>query len=253
MNLCLRDPFIVNEYGQYYLLYADENGIFERAVRDREHLSPPRPLISPHADVRDIAAWASPQIYFSYLTVTVTTRDGRRGIRIFQCDCEYMPGVSVFFPLTDLITPPDWNCTDGRLFSGHLVFTRRSPKSSSIYTMPLSRDSRVSLGRPKRILPDGEAAVLWFTDTECRVPGIAMLYFSRGRACIASAASWRPDGAWTKRPLPIPVRGTHAALFDDPDGNLAAILSLPDGRLQLCWLVWQNENFSLIPQTNAVI
>lgn len=239
-----RDPFIINENGQYYLLYADESGICECAFRDLTHLSAPRPLIDPTADVSDIAAWASPQLCGGILSVTVTRHDGCCGIRLFSCG-EYIPGYSTFRPLTGLLTLPEWNCTDGRLFAGHLVFTRRSAHSSSIYTVPLNRDF-LPADKPKRILPDAEAPSLWFT--EAQQPGIGMLCFCRGKACIAHAASWTPDGAWMKRPLPIPVSGCHAALFEDSDGSFMAAVSTPDGQMQFCYLEWQGDEFALIPQ-----
>ena len=241
-----RDPFLVNENGQYYLLYADENGVQECAFSRFTHLSRPRPLIAPPSDVGEIAAWASPRLaYGSFLTVTVTLSDGRRGVRVFACD-EYIPGDTVFQPYAELLTPPDWDCTDGQIFAGHLIFTRRSPKSSSLYAVPLTDDFRRPAGKPMRILQDGENAVLWFTETYR--PGMAMLYFSRGKARIASAASYTPACAWTKHPLSLSVSGCHAALFEDPDNNFMAAVRTSDGRMQFCYLEWQGDSFALIPQ-----
>lgn len=242
----VRDPFIVNENGQFYLLYADETGVQECAFSNFTHLSGPRPLIDPLADVGEIVAWASPQLaYGSFLTVTVTMSDGRCGVRIFACD-EYLPGETVFQPYTELLTPPDWDCTDGRLFGSSLIFSRRSEKSSSIYAMPLTRDNRAPAGRPLWILPDGEAATLWFTKTDA--PGLGMLYFRRGQACIASASSWTPVGPWMKMHLEIPVSGCHASLFENLDGSFMAAVSTSDGQMRFCYLEWQDDIFTLIPQ-----
>ncbi len=227
---------VIPDSGQYYLISADGSGIYEQTTRDFIHYSAPRPLIQP-TDAEGITGWASPHLRGDTLDVTVDTAEGRHGIRLFTTQ-EYMPGISRFYPLADILTPPDWDCTDGQLFLDQLFFTRRSASGRDIYRLipGSSKD-------PQLILPGGEAPALWFA------PGKhpAMLYFRQGKA--AAAAQLYPwSSAWTEIPLPIDVYGVHASLYEEPDGGLIAMITREDGGTQFCHLEWMDGGCALIPR-----
>jgi len=239
---------IVMEGGAQYLLYADENGVWESRLQNLEYLSEPRPLLHPSVDVHSVAGWDAPR--FSYNTLMVvceSAHDGRRGIRLFSADREeQLPGHAKYLPYSGILTPPDWDCTDGCLLGRDLIFTRRAKNSCSIYTVPLSSSCRECAGRPKRIVAGGEAPVLWYTYGY--QPGVSMLYFRRGKACVAIADSWTPEGPWKTLDMPYPISGCYASLFISLDGSFMAAIGTPEGNMQFCYIEGRGESLVLFPQ-----
>ena len=234
---------IVCEGGQFYLLYADETGVYERSTRDFVHYSESRPLIR-EADRAGITGWASPHMCWDRLAVTVDTVDGRHGIRVFFTQ-EYMPGYSTFSAPSDVLTPPGWDCTDGILFSGFLFFTRRTEAGAEIWVQPLRSD--VPMGDPYRLF-EGECPVLWhFACSEGFVEPTAMLFFRNGRACLSKAASpYSP--VWEEIPQAVETEGVSAAVFEDMDGSFMARILREDGTAHFCYLEWAEESGVLIPR-----
>ncbi|MBE6559675.1 MAG: hypothetical protein E7662_01010 [Ruminococcaceae bacterium] len=237
MNECIpRAAHVIPDSGQYYLISADGSGVYEQVTRDFIHYSVPRPLIQA-ADAEGITGWSSPHLSGDTLAVTVDTAEGRHGIRLFTTQ-EFMPGISRFRPEGGILTPPDWDCTDGKLFFDQLFFTRRSVSGRDIYRiLPGSRRD------PQLILPGGESPVLWLAPGE----RAAMLYFRQGKA--AAAAQFSPwVSAWTEIPLPIEIEGVSASLYEEPDGGLIAMITREDGGTQFCHLEWMDGGCALIPR-----
>ena len=231
---------IICEGGQFYLLYADETGVYERSTRDFVHYSESRPLIR-EEDRAGITGWASPHMCWDRLAVTVDTAEGRHGIRMFFTQ-EYMPGYSTFSAPSEVLTPLEWDCTDGILFSGFLYFTRHTDAGSEIWAQPLRSD--VPVGEPYRLF-EGEAPVLFWPIAN--FDPTAMLFFRNGRACLAKASSpYTP--VWEEIPQAVETEGVSAAVFEDMDGSFMARILREDGTAHFCYLEWAEEGGVLIPR-----
>lgn len=165
-DIIIRDPFVLFDNGKYYLYgtrsqTAWKTGTgFDVFVSDNleDWRGPIEIFHRPDNFWADKEFWA-PECRKKdgkyYLIATFGKEDGLKRIQILFSDSPEGP----FSPLTDdAITPVDWNCLDGTIFTDKLgnswlIFSHSFPQEpkGAIVTAQLSKDMKTLITTPKTL------------------------------------------------------------------------------------------------------
>ncbi len=168
-DLNVRDPFVVVENGEYYLLgttdgssHVGEKDLILYRSKDLRFFERVGRMIEDDTFTDYINTWAPEVHYYEgkyYLIVSLYRKDLGRGSMIFVS-----PSMTEkFTPLTgEYITPAHWGCLDASLFiwkgKPYLYFSNEwtTPVSKdgdgALYVAELSPDLKTLVSEPKRIL-----------------------------------------------------------------------------------------------------
>ncbi|MDR2632847.1 MAG: glycoside hydrolase family 43 protein [Treponema sp.] len=197
MRICdipIRDPFVVQEQGTYYLFGSTDRAIwkgpgigFDAYVSagpgDLQDFEGPFPVFRPPADFWGLTNFWAPEVHPYrggwYMFATFKPRQGSRGTAILKSDGGLLgpykpwswsaPGVS------GPVSPGDWECLDGTFFIEqgipYLVFCHEWQQvgDGAICALPLSGDLRQAAGRPSVLFHASEAP--WACALAGRKPG----------------------------------------------------------------------------------
>lgn len=265
-DIHIRDPYILSlvDEGRYLLFgTTDKNpwsgpgcGFDCYESRDLDHWEGPIPAFRPPAGF-----WANTQFwapechrrrehYFLFASFALNER--QRGTQILIADRPEGP----YRPHSDgPVTPRDWECLDGTLFSDAkgdpwMVFCHEWVQvgDGEMYAVPLTPDLRAAAGSPTLLFRASEAA--WSRPFEShgrrdnRVTdgpflhrladgGLLMLWSTGGAAGYAMgyavSASGHILGPWRQSEAPIYAQdGGHGMLFHDFAGRLWMTLHCPN-------------------------
>lgn len=257
-DLNVRDPFVVNENGVYYLFasYKGENDDFPSFVCyksvDLENFEDPKYIFT-----RPENFWATKQFWAPevhkykgkyYLFASLKSDDKCRGTQIFVCDT--IDGN--YIPLKDEpITPRDWECLDGTLYveNGvpYIIFCHEwlQVNDGKMYAARMSDDLKDIVGEPIYLFAASDAKwvrpfcdeINYVTDgpfiikKDDKLQMIWSSYAKDGYA-VGVCESKSIEGPWIQKDEPIYSKnGGHAMVFvkdgiqmlslhtpNDPDG-----------------------------------
>lgn len=258
-DIYIRDPFVLEENGVYYLYgtmgpYSWEGGCgFDvYTSRDLEEWSGPIPVFRPDAGFwADKNFWA-PEVHKyqgNFFMLASFYKDGAmRATHVLKADSPIGP----FVPVTpEPQTPADWMCLDGTLYVDEqgkpwMVFCHEwlQVTDGEICAMPLTEDLSKPAGKPVQLFTASQAAWTlpgakgeYVTDGPFlyrKLDGeLLMLWSSFGRdgysLAVAHSQSGTVLGPWVNEEAPLfPSNGGHGMLFHDSQGALLLSLHQPD-------------------------
>ena len=258
-DINIRDPFILNENGTYYLYgtraknFGQGTGGFDvYQSTNLETWSAPQCCFDSEANGYNRHVNWAPEVHkFAgsyYMFATFTAESGLRGTYILKSDDPRGP----FQPHSDgPVTPKEWECLDGTLYveadgTPYIVFCHEHTQiiDGTIEYMPLTPDLKAAAGAPKTIFrgsstpltekkPEGEHYVtdgpfLYRTKT-----GTLLLLWSTGLStgyaeCVARSDNGRIDGHFSHIAPLVTSDGGHGMVFRDADGGLNLIFHTPN-------------------------
>ena len=196
-DIQIRDPFVVEEEGAYYLFGSTDKNIWEgagtgfdgyvcvpgtgaEALRDFEG---PFPVFRPPEGFWSETNFWAPEVHryqgSYYMFATFKPREGRRGTAILKSESgirgPYAPWSLDSGGASGPVTPAEWECLDGTFFvegrTPYLVFCHewRQAGDGRICAAPLSGDLRRSAGPPRLLFRASEAP--WAHELRGRAPG----------------------------------------------------------------------------------
>ena len=168
-DIRIRDPFIIREDGNYYLLGTTGNDCWNRGSdftlyvsRDLQTFEKCGILVN-EGTLREYTQIWAPEIHRYknqyYLLVSVFQKEKGRGSLILQADTLKGP----YALLTgEYITPQDWWCLDATLFvkdekpylffSNEWIYPITNDGDGALFVTELSSDLKSIIGRPKKIV-----------------------------------------------------------------------------------------------------
>lgn len=258
-DIYIRDPFVLEENGVYYLYgtmgkYSWEGGCgFDVYVsRDRKEWSDPVPVFRPEAGFwADKNFWA-PEVHKyrdSFVMLASFYREGAmRATHILRADSPMGP----FVPVSpEPQTPAGWMCLDGTLHVDEqgkpwMVFCHEwlQVTDGEICALSLREDLTRAAGEPVLLFRASQAAWTingkmgeYITDGPFlyrKADGeLLMLWSSFGRTgyalAVAHSRSGSVLGPWVNEEKPLfSCNGGHGMLFRDRRGVLTLSLHQPD-------------------------
>lgn len=243
-DINIRDPFILNENGTYYLYgtraknFGQGTGGFDvYRSTDLVNWSAPQCCFDSEANGYNHQVNWAPEVHkyrgAYYMFATFTAQSGLRGTYILRSDDPCGP----FAPWSDgPVTPKEWECLDGTLYvaadgTPYMVFCHEHTQiiDGTIEYMPLTPDLKAAAGAPTTIFcgsslplagkkPAGEHYVtdgpfLYRTKT-----GVLLMLWSTildtGYAeCIARSDNGRIDGKFEHLSPLVTSDGGHGMIF----------------------------------------
>ena len=259
-DIHIRDPFILNENGVYYMFgtrgrdFGMRTGGFDVYVgTDLENWSEPRQVFdSEKAGMNAASNWA-PEVHkyrgAYYLFATFAQENGNRGTYVLRAD---RPD-GEFLPVSKkALTPEDWWSLDGTLYVDKkgdpwLVFCHEHVQilNGTVCAVKLSEDLSAPVGEP-RLLFAGHNAYGRIPDPERRYITDGPFLF-RGKndrlymiwstgmygayyQCLAVSDNGEIDGNWLQLPPLFTKDGGHGMIFSDADGKLRLTLHRPNSQ-----------------------
>lgn len=262
----LRDPYVLNHEGRYYLYGTRGATCWGPADGFDAYVS------------ADLATWSAPTVVFHndgsfwadrdywapevhpyggafYMLASFKGAGRRRGTAILRAESPLGP----FLPWSDgPVTPKDWECLDGTLhLDGEgrpwMVFCHEWVQAGdgSVCALPLTEDLRASAGTPKALFHASEATwckrmrhssgmtgyvtdgpFLWRLADGSLV--CLWASFSEGGYTQAQARSESGgiDGPWRQVTPLFMENGGHGMVFRGPDGGLRLALHSPNAHLE---------------------
>ena len=270
-EIILRDPFVLNDEGLYYLYGTRSETAWSRACGFDVYVSHDLKEWTKTEDIfkktDDFWAtrnyWAPECIKYKgryYLASTFGSDSRKKGVQILCSDSAKGP----FTPLTEApLTPEDWECLDGTLYVDeencvYLIFSHSIPevKEGAVCIVKLSQDLKDTEGSVKilfyakdagwtRPIPfakkefgiDGEA---YFSDGPYiyrnKDGALCMLWSSWGEQGysmgISKSISGKIDGPWGHEEKPFKVNGGHGMVFTDNDDKKFLTYHSPNDKLK---------------------
>lgn len=258
-DIYIRDPFVLEENGVYYLYgtmgkYSWEGGCgFDvYTSRDLEEWSDPVPVFRPDAGFwADKNFWA-PEVHKYrgkfFMLASFYKEGAMRATHILKADSPLGP----FVPVSpEPQTPPDWMCLDGTLHvdaqgKPWMVFCHEwlQVTDGEICAVPLTEDLSRPAGKPVRLFTASQAAwTVAGAGKEYVTDGpflyrkqdgeLLMLWSSFGKSgyslAVAHSQSGTVLGPWVNEEAPLfASNGGHGMLFRDLQGTLWLSLHCPD-------------------------
>ena len=266
-DIQIRDPYVVNVDGVYYLFGSTDKDIWKAAgvgfdvwvgVKPGEFtdFNGPFPAFRPPVDFWSKTNFWAPEVHSWqgqwYMFATFLPEEGCRGTAILRSDAVTGP----YLPLSDgPVTPRDWECLDGTLFidySGNpwMVFCHEWQQvgDGQVCAMRLADDLSHAVGEPVLLFTASSAS--WSAPLVGRAPGsyvtdgpyvvrtngkLMLLWSSfdaAGAYCIgvATSESGTIDGPWIQSDEPLfSGDGGHGMVFTAPDGELYLAIHTPNG------------------------
>lgn len=255
-ELNIRDPFVLNAGGHYYLYgtrsataWTQADGFDVYVSEDLQEWSGPVEIFHrPEGFWADRNYWAPECIAYQgrYYLIATLGSEGRKGIQILSCD---RPD-GTFVPLTqEPITPSAWACLDGTVYieDGHpiLLFSHSVPEEcrGAICRMRLTDDLTRAMGEPEVLFYAQDCtwtAPIPFARQEFGVEGDAyfsdgpyLFHTTNGELCmlwsswgeqgycmgLSRSTSGRTQGPWVHAGEPFVNGGGHGMLFTDDAGT----------------------------------
>ncbi|MBQ6451105.1 MAG: family 43 glycosylhydrolase [Solobacterium sp.] len=277
-DIHIRDPFILNDSGTYYLYgtrgptcWGEQNGIDVYVSSDLKDWEGPYEVFrQPEGFIYDRCYWA-PEVhryrnaYYMFATFACSG-GGTKGTMILKADSPAGP----FVPYSDdFITPKQWNCLDGTFYvsgsgipymvfchewldltDGEMCYVQLSEDLTHAVSEPVTM-FRASDAKPwGRSVHTTEKGDAWVTDGPFMYRNsdheLIMLWATFGEygyaEAIARSNSGEIDGQWTVDPVPLYDHdGGHGMVFRDNTGTEYLILHQPNDT--------PNERPVLIPLT----
>ena len=267
-EICLRDPFVLQDGGKYYMYgtrsataWTSADGFDVYVSSDLENWSSPKEIF--HNDGSFWATknyWAPECIKYQgayYLLSTFGGEGRKKGIQFLKSD---RPD-GMFTPVTPLpITREDWECLDGTFFEDsdgtpYLIFSHSVPEEprGAICAAKLKSDFTALASEAKVLFYADEAR--WtkpipFAKAEFGIDGDA--YFSdgpyiieRGEKIVLLWSSWSENGyamgistsenlfgKWTHGETPIAEGGGHGMTFTGKGGERLLCYHSPNDALK---------------------
>ena len=262
----IRDPFVLNEGGQFYLYgtraatcWGAADGFDVYTGTDLETWEGPFPCFR-----NDGSFWAdrnywAPEVcrvggaFFMFASFKSETR--RRGTAVLRAASPLGP----FLPWSDgPVTPQDWECLDGTLYFSregrpYMVFCHEWVQAGDgeILAMPLSADLKAAAGEPFLLFRASEAAwsvpvrhssgvtgyvtdgpFLWRADHGalfCLWSGFSAEGYAQG---LAVSSNGEIDGRFSQLSPLFLHDGGHGMIFRKPGGETCLALHSPNDHLQ---------------------
>ncbi|QAY68977.1 glycoside hydrolase family 43 protein [Xylanimonas protaetiae] len=263
----IRDPYVVDEDGCYYLFGSTDPDIWKadgigfdayRGVAPGvlTELEGPFPAFRPPAGFWSRRNFWAPEVHAwqgaHYLFATFLPVDGRRGTAVLRSTGGIL---GPYEPWSDgPVTPPEWETLDGTLHvdpAGRpwMVFCHEWQQvgDGTVEAMRLTEDLRAAASPPVTLFSASQAP--WAAPLAGRAPGS---YVTDGPFVYRNAAgvlkclwsSFGPEGDyrigeatssggilgdWTQAPEPVfAADGGHGMLFDGPDGTRYLAVHTPN-------------------------
>lgn len=247
----IRDPFVLNDNGKYYLYTSAGQGFCTYISCDLENWNGPYNVFKkPVSFWADKDFWA-PEVHKYngkyYLFASFKSDSHRRGTQILVSDSPKGP----FTPLSDLpVTPADWESLDGTLYVDKkgipfIVFCHEwvQIKDGEICCLELSKDLSHAVGEPhimfrasepmcvpknaERYVTDGP---FMFRTKSGKLKMTWSSFTENGYAVfLATSDNGEIDGKWIHREKPLfDTDGGHGMLFNSFDGRTKFIMHMPN-------------------------
>lgn len=266
-DIRIRDPFIVSDLSekQYYLFGTTDLNTWKGKAtgfdcyisKDLQNWSDPIPAFRPSRDFwADENFWA-PEVYHIrnkwYMVASFKSADRSRGVQILSSDKPYGP----YFPLTDFpVTPQDWECLDGTLYTeGNtvwLIFSHEWQQitDGEICAIRLTDDLTGTVGQPETLFSASQAPwtvaetgpvqtetggyvtdgpwLFWGKDNR-----LHMLWSSFSKSGysigLAHSSSNTVTGSWYQDEKPLFNKdGGHGMIFRTFDGKAKLVIHSPN-------------------------
>lgn len=265
-ELRIRDPFILNDGGKYYLYGTTrmpEDGVCEGdfgfdayVSSDLLEFDGPISVFEQTQDFFGVCDYWAPEVYkvgsAYYMLASFKGREGLHGIGILRAESPLGP----FVPHSKMpITPREWAAIDGTLYfengvpymvfvhewsqivDGTMCYAELSADLTHLVSEPVTMlaASDNPFGRPSR-LRDGREG--YITDGPCLYKTMSdelyMLWSMKGERGYMECAYKSKDGTLFGKFEPECLiygdDGGHGMIFEDRDGNKKFILHTPNTR-----------------------
>lgn len=264
-DIHIRDPFILNEKGTYYLYgtrgptcWVEQDGIDGYVSRDLENWEGPFEVFhKPEGFTEDRCYWA-PEVhrykgaYYMFATFDSSQRK-RKGTMILKAEKPLGP----FLPHSKgFATPKEWNCLDGTFYLSkagvpYMIFCHEwlDLVDGEMCYVQLSDDLTEAVSGPVRMFAASEAKP-WVRSVFMKETGdsyvtdgpfmyrkkngeLLMLWATYGAngyaEAIARSDNGEIDGTWTIDEKPLFDRdGGHGMIFTNENGKEYLVLHQPN-------------------------
>lgn len=265
-DINIRDPYILNQEGRYYMYgtraatcWGKAEGFDCYTSADLTEWEGPYEIFrKPDGFWADQNYWAPECIYYNHQFYLVTTfgTEERKGVQILVSPSPTGP----FEPLTDdVVTPREWTCIDGTIYmeegDPYLVFSHSfednpdgemcmcklskdlKKRESRVYTLFNAKEALWAKPVPFAEKEFGMAGDVYFTDGpsvyQMQNGKLAILWSSWGEKGYAVGAavseSGKLKGPWKHLDLPVfDENGGHGMIFTTNEGRIKYILHYPN-------------------------
>ena len=260
-DINIRDPFVVNEGGKYYMYgtrakdFGCETGGFDVYIsEDLENWSQPHAVFDSAAYGMNSACNWAPEVHRYagryYMFATFEQPNGNRGTYSLVSDSLTGP----FVPHSEgALTPRDWFSLDGTLWvedgKPYLVFCHEHVQilNGTVCCVSLTDDLRKAAGEQVLLFHGSDACGVpenadgrYVTDGPFLYRGADGALFMIWSTCpptgyyqgVCKSASGRVEGPWIQLPPLFTKDGGHGMLFRDRKGDLRLTLHSPNRSLQ---------------------
>ncbi|MDR0848819.1 MAG: glycoside hydrolase family 43 protein [Propionibacteriaceae bacterium] len=265
-DIQIRDPFVVESEGTYYLFGSTDKDIWRSAgvgfdvwvgsaPGEFTDFEGPVPAFRPPADFWSRTNFWAPEVHRWrgqwYMFATFKPLEGCRGTAILSAEAVTGP----YVPLSDTpVTPRDWECLDGTLYVDEsqnpwMIFCHEWTQvgDGQVCAIRLAPDLSHSEGEPVLLFTASSAP--WSAPLMGRAPGsyvtdgpyvvrtngqFVILWSSfdaTGAYCIGQATSQSStlDGTWVQSDEPLfSGDGGHGMVFAAPDASLYLAIHTPN-------------------------
>lgn len=262
-DILIRDPFVLTDEGRYYLYgtrsetaWTHGAGFDVYESEDLENWTGPVEIFHrPEGFWADKEFWAPECIRRDnryYLIATFGTEGKPKGIQILESASPAGP----FCLLTEEpVTPKEWNCLDGTVFTDHggetwLIFSHGFPQEpeGAIAAAKLSSDMKKLVSEPATLFHAADAP--WtrpipFAKEEFGLDGDNyfsdgpyLFYNSTGRLCML----W---SSWSERGYAMGISVSNTGMITGPwshgekaafyDGGHGMVFTKPEGKSYVTW------------------
>lgn len=253
----IRDPFILNENGVYYMYgtraadFGIRTGGFDvYTSRDLENWSEPKPVFdSAKAGLNAACNWA-PEVHpyngKYYMFATFEQKNGNRGTYSLVSD---RPDGEFRQLSRGALTPEEWQSLDGTLYLNKagkpfLVFCHEHVQilNGTVCFLPLTDDLSAAAGEPVMLFAGSDAYGCTFReDTRYITDGPFLFRGENDRLymiwstcmpsyvqCLCVSDNGEVDGNWKQLEPIFTEDGGHGMIFGGTDGKLRLTLHTPN-------------------------
>lgn len=264
-DIHIRDPFILNEDGTYYLYgtrgktcWIEQDGIDGYVSKDLENWEGPFEVFrKPEGFWADRCYWA-PEVhrycgsYYMFATFNNSVIN-KKGTMILKADTPLGP-YKIHSP--DKVTPQEWNCLDGTFYVSkdgkpYMIFCHEwlDLVDGEMCSIELSEDLTHAVSPPVKLFAASQAKP-WVRSVHMEETGdsyitdgpfmyrkkdgeLLMLWASYGEKgyveALARSDNGEIDGNWTIDPVPLfDHDGGHGMIFADQNGKEYLVLHQPN-------------------------
>ncbi len=266
-DIVIRDPFVLNEGGKYYLYgtrsltcWGEADGFDAYVSSDLENWEGPVEIFHKTEDFPYDKNYWAPEVHkyngsFYMFATFNTVAKNKKGTMILKADNPLGP----FKPHSEgKITPEEWNCLDGTFYLSpkgvpYMIFSHEWEDvfDGQICAVELAKDLTKPVGEPFTLFSASEAKTWVRSITHRRYPGkaiyvtdgpfawrnedgsLALMWSSFGDKGYVEAVAYSDNGDvtgnWTQREKPLyEENGGHGMLFRKNDGSLMLTLHYPN-------------------------